>query len=288
MIKAGLILEGGAERGTFTAGALDLLMEKEIWFEYTCGVSAGACSAVDYISKQIGRTRDALIPRDKSYRMAKLSCIPGQHSLIDMDMLFDRFPNDLIPFDYDTYFASDMLCEMVVTSCATGHAEYMDNRTDRDQFMTICRASSSIPLISPPVLIGEKEYVDGGVSDGVPLLHSMRKGYRKNIVILTRGRGFRKKAPGKLTEGLYRKTFSGYPGLVRTLLTYYRTYNRTQDLIDKWEDEGKVFVLRPLEKPVDRLEMDPEKLRSFYMHGYSLMEQRLDELKKYLEEDRRA
>lgn len=283
MINAGLILEGGAERGSFTAGALDFLMEQEIWFEYTCGVSAGACNAVDYVAKQIGRSRDAFIPKDKSYRMAKLSAIPKQHSLIDMDMLFDAFPNDLIPFDYETYFSSPIRCEMVVTSCETGNAEYLDNRTDREYFMNICRASSSIPVFAPPVQLENGLYVDGGVSDAVPVIHSMKLGFRKNVVILTRERGYRKKAPGTAMTALYRKAFRNYPNLVHTLLTRHHEYNRISELIEKWEDEGHIFVLRPERKPVDRLEMDPEKLYSFYRHGYELMESRFKAMKEYLE-----
>ena len=282
MIHAGLVLEGGAERGIFTAGVLDYLMEKELWLEYTCGVSAGACAGVDYVSRQIGRTRDALIPRDRSYRMAKPSCLLTQRSLIDMDMLFDRFPNDLIPFDYDTYFASDLLCEMVVTDCATGRAEYMDDRKDRDRFMTICRASSSIPVFAPPVGIDGRLYVDGEVSDAIPVLHSMKKGYRKNIVVLTRQKGYRKKAPGSLMKALYRARFGRYEELLRRLLYKYTEYNRTLDMVEKWEAEGKLFVFRPTVTPVDRLEMNPDRLKPFYAHGYEQAEERFSEMEEYL------
>ena len=284
MIKAGLILEGGAERGVFTAGALDFLMEKGVELEYSCGVSAGACAAVDYLSKQIGRTRDAMIPKDPSYRMVKLSAIPSQHALIDMDMLFEAFPNELIPFDYDTYFASPLRCEMVVTNCRTGLPEYLDERSDRERFMKICRASSSIPVFVPKVRIDEDgdEYVDGGVGDAIPIIHSMKLGYRKNVVILTREREYRKKGPGAVTAAVYRVMFREYPELIKTLLVRHNTYNRTLELLEKWECEGKVFVLRPLTEPVDRLETDPEKLMPFYRHGYELMEERFDELKKYL------
>ena len=282
MIKAGLILEGGAERGVFTAGALDLLLEQDFRFEYVCGVSAGACNAVDYVSEQPGRTRDAMIPKDKSYRMAKISTIPTQHSLIDMDMLFDSFPNELIPFDYQTYFASPIRCEMVVTNCETGEAEYLDDRSNEKRFMDMCRASSSIPVFSQPVLIDGTMYVDGGVGDAVPLLHSMEYGYRKNVVILTRQKGDRKKAPGKVSEAVYSAVFRRYPKLVRKLMTRHLEYNKMSSLIEKWEDEGKIFVLRPEIQPVDRLEMDPEKLTPFYRHGYELMESRLPELKEYL------
>ena len=281
-VKAGLILEGGAERGVFTAGALDYLMEQDFWFEYTCGVSAGACSAVDYVAKQHGRTRDAMIPKERSYRMAKLSSLVTKRALIDMDMLFDRFPNELIPFDYDTYFSSDLLCEMVVTNCETGEAEYLDNRTDPDTFMTICRASSSIPIFSPPVEIDGTEYVDGGVADAIPLIHSMKLGYRKNLVVLTRQKGYVKPAPDAASRRVYRTWFRRYPELVRMLLTRHTAYNRLIRTMEKWEAEGKVFVLRPEIQPVGRLEMNPDRLMPFYDHGYEVMERRFGELEAYL------
>ena len=189
MFEAGLVLEGGAERGVFTAGALDYLMERGIEFSYVCGASAGACNGVDFVSKQIGRSKAAFIPKDPSYRMAKLSAIPSQHALIDMDMLFDAFPNDLIPFDYDTYFASPVRCEMVVTNAVSGEAEYRDDRTDHKRFMDICRASSSIPVFARMVDLDGTPYVDGGVGDSIPLVHSMKLGYRKNFVILTQKDG---------------------------------------------------------------------------------------------------
>ena len=283
MIKAGLILEGGAERGVFTAGALDFLLEQNLRFEYSCGVSAGACNAVDYVSLQHGRSRDAMIPENRDYRMAKLSTVFSQHSLIDMDMLFERFPNKLIPFDYETYFESPQKCEMVVTNCRTGLPEYLDDRSDRKRFMDICRASSSIPVFTPIVEVDGEKYVDGGVSDAVPLIHSMKLGYRKNVVILTREKGYRKKKPGMAASEVYRILFRKYPLLVKTLMTRHIGYNRTMDRIESWEKEGKVFVLRPEVKAVDRLEMDPEKLMPFYRHGYELMESRMSELKDYLE-----
>lgn len=285
MFQAGLILEGGAERGVFTAGALDYLMEEEIWFSYVCGVSAGACNAVDYVSKQIGRSHDAFIPKDPSYRMVQPSALFTQHALIDMDMLFDDFPNRRIPFDYDTYFASEIECEMVVTNAITGKAEYRDDRTDRRRFMDICRASSSIPVFTPMVMLDGVPFVDGGVGDSIPVMHSMKKGYRKNVVILTQKAGYRKEALGKAMEAMYKALFRHYPMLVRSLMNRHLVYNRQLDLLEKWESEGRVFVLRPEMESVGRLESDPGKLTAFYDHGYERMKARAGELMDYLSSD---
>lgn len=283
MIEAGLVLEGGAERGIFTAGALDCLMERGVELSYVCGVSAGACNGVDYVSGQIGRSKNVMIPSEKKYRMAKVSTIFTQRAYVDMDMLFDAFPNRLFPFDYETYFASPIRCEMVVTNVITGRAEYLDNREDPDKFMRICRASSSIPVAAPMVDLDGTPYVDGGITDSIPIVHSMELGLRKNVVILTQRADYRKHEPPKALKAFYRAYFRNYPAFARAMLNRHRMYNRQLDLLEKWEEEGKVFVLRPLVQPVKRLESDPAKLEPFYRHGYERMEQRMDELMAYLE-----
>ena len=181
-----LILEGGAVRGVFTSGVLDYLMEQNFYLPYVVGVSAGACNAVDYLSKQVGRTRDCTIIKEKQYQYFNLKKTLKNRSLFDMDMIFDRFPNEIYPFDYETYFQSDMLCELVVTNCLTGRAMYLTEKQNKERLMTICRASSSIPIASPMVSVDGIPCLDGGLSDSIPLLHTMRNGCRKNVVVLTR------------------------------------------------------------------------------------------------------
>lgn len=133
MTEAGLVLEGGATRGVFTSGALDYLMEKDLYFSYVVGVSAGSCNAVDYVSKQIGRTRDCMIHRGKEYSYYYgLKDFVKERSLLDMDMIFNKYPNELFPFDFDTYFSNGMTCEIVTTNCLTGNAEYMTEENDSD------------------------------------------------------------------------------------------------------------------------------------------------------------
>ena len=192
MKEAALILEGGAVRGVFTSGVLDYLMERELTFSYVVGVSAGACNAVDYVSWQPGRTRDCMIPKDKEYDFHNRKNMLRRKSLFDMDMIFDIYPNQVYPFDYDTYFQSPTLCEVTVTNCLTGKAEYLSERTDRQRLMQMCRASSSLPLVSPMVYIDGTPYLDGGLSDSVPIRHTITEGYKKNVVILTRNAGYRK------------------------------------------------------------------------------------------------
>ena len=280
--EAALVLEGGGTRGVFTAGVLDYLMEKEVKFPYVIGVSAGACNAIDYVSKQIGRTKDCTIIQDRKNRYIGTKDALKKGYLFDMDRLFDEYPNRLFPFDFDTYFASDIQCEVVVTNCLTGEAMYLSEKQARERLLTICRASSSIPLISPVVDVDGIPCVDGGVADSVPLIHSMKLGHQKNVVVLTRNKGYRKKAPGK-SRLLYTAALKKYPNLLNALLNRYRNYNRVMELVEKWEEEGHIFVIRPEVEPVSRTEQNVEKLTEFYDHGYQLMKQRMEEMQAYLE-----
>ena len=208
MQKATLVLEGGATRGVFTSGVLDYLMEQEFYTSHVIGVSAGACNAVDYVSRQPGRTRDCMIPTDKnlSYYYGVRKFIK-EKSLMNMDMIFDIYPKQIYPFDFDTYFRSEMNCELVTTNCVTGKAEYMDEAQDPDRLMKICQASSSMPLLCPIVNIDGIPYLDGGLADSIPIRRAMDIGNEKIIVVLTRNRGYRKKAVSKTVEKMYRRSY---------------------------------------------------------------------------------
>lgn len=284
LVPAVLVLEGGATRGVFSSGALDFLMEKNLYVTDVIGVSAGACNAVDYVSEQIGRTRDCMIHKEKEldYYLG-IRKMFKEKSMMDMDLIFDKYPNELIPFDYDTYFDSDINCEIVTTNCETGKAEYMTERKDRDRLMKIGRASSSMPLAAPIVRIDGVPYLDGGLADSVPIQRAMKKGRKKIIVILTRNEGYRKKQPSIGEAKIYRSAYKKYPNLVRTILRRPYTYNRQMEQIEKLEEEGKIFVLRPKIKAISRLEKNYDRLTSFYEHGYVRMKDQYKKLMDYLE-----
>ena len=206
-----------------------------------------------------------------------------EKSLMNMDMIFDIYPKQIYPFDFDTYFRSEMNCELVTTNCVTGKAEYMDEAQDPDRLMKICRASSSMPLLCPIVNIDGIPYLDGGLADSIPIRRAMDIGNEKIIVVLTRNRGYRKKAVSKAVEKMYRRAYRSYPNLLRTLLRRAPYYNRTLNELENLEREGKIFVIRPQVKPVSRLERSQEHLMAFYHHGYDLMEREYDRLMEYLE-----
>lgn len=283
MVKGTIVLEGGATRGVFTSGALDYLMEKDLYLSHVIGVSAGSCNGVDYVSKQPGRTRDCTIHREKQYSFYNgMRKALRKRSLLDMDLIFDKYPNELFPFDYETYFASEMECEIVVTNCITGQAEYMKERKDRERLMRICRASSSMPLVSPMVNIDGIPYLDGGLADSVPVQRAVTLGNEKIVLILTRNPGYRKKMTTRSVANIYRKAYKNYPELVRVAIRRNFVYNQTMMQVKKLEAEGKIFVLRPTIPTVSRLERNYDSLMHFYEHGYKSMKAQYDDLRRYL------
>lgn len=284
MINATMVLEGGATRGVFTSGALDFLMENDFYVSHVIGVSAGSCNGVAYVSKQPGRTRDCMIHKEKEYSYySNMRKFIREKSLLDMDLIFDKYPNELFPFDYDTYFNSDMECEIVTTNCLTGQAEYMTERSDRKRLMKICRASSSMPLVSPIVNIDGIPYLDGGLADSIPIVRAQKLGNEKIILILTRNPGYRKKMTRKTVANMYRKAYKNYPNLVRAAIRRNYEYNQTMVMVRKMEAEGKIFVIRPTAPTVSRLERNYDTLMNFYEHGYEMMESEYDKLRRYLE-----
>ena len=276
-----LVLEGGGSRGVFTAGILDYFMEKDIYFPYVVGVSAGACNALDYCSKQIGRSRDTFIIRDKSLKSVSFGNFIKTGYFYDMDKPFYEFPYKYFPFDFETFKSSGIICEMVATDIDTGKSVYLTDNNDNDRILNICRASSTLPLLAPIVHLDGRRYMDGGLSDSIPYGRSIMQGYKKHVVILTREMGYRKKLKSKSNE-ILRQVYKNEPTLVRTCLKRPKVYNRQLDILERLEREGRVFVIRPTEKPVGRIENNPDRLDSFYQHGYNTAVRVFDDMMEYI------
>ena len=272
-----------APHAAFSPPAYWILMDQDLYMSHVIGVSAGACNAVDYVSKQPRRTRDCMIPEDKenSYYYGIREFVK-EKSLMNMDLIFDKYPNELFPFDFDTYFNSEIHCELVTTNCITGKAEYMTEDHDRDRLMKICRASSSMPLLTPIVNVDGTPYLDGGLADSVPLGRARKLGNKKIVIVLTKNQGYRKKVISPALQRVYRRAYKSYPNLVRTIFRRSFEYNKLMNHIDQLEKAGKIFVIRPQVKPVSRLERSKESLEAFYEHGYQHMEERMDELRTFL------
>jgi predicted patatin/cPLA2 family phospholipase len=283
MDKTGLILEGGGTRGVFSAGVLDYFLEKNVKIPYVIGVSAGACNGVNYVSQQIGRTKECMIDylRDGSY--SGLKYLIKKHSLFDMDLLFDVFPNSEVPFDYETFFASDQTCILTTTNCLNGEPVYIQEKKSKKRLMEACRASSSLPLVSPMVMIDGVPMMDGGMGDSIPIKKALKDGCNKVVVILTRNKGYIKKITPK-TNRVSRIVYKEYPYLVRSIVKRPEKYNRTIEYIEKLEAAGKIFVIRPEVPVVKQAESNPDILLSFYNHGYEMGKKIYPKLMEYLEQ----
>lgn len=271
----GLVLEGGGMRGVFTCGVIDYFLEREIEFPYAVGVSAGAGNGLSYISKQKGRAKKVNIDLYEKYNYIGFKHFVRKRNIFDLDFLYNEVPEKILPYDYDAYFASAQRFEMVTTNCLTGEANYLEEKQDKSRLLNIALASGSLPIMCPIAYVDDIPMLDGGVVDSIPVVRAQSQGYEKNVVVLTRNRGYRKNSRDfKLPSFVYRK----YPEMRHALEQRGKLYNDQLALVEQLEDEGKIFVIRP-EKPVevDRLEKDISKLVALYEEGYE-MGQRINEM----------
>ncbi|MFI3162970.1 MAG: patatin family protein [Bacillota bacterium] len=282
MEKATLLLEGGAARGIFTTGALDYLMEKEFVVSDVIGISAGACNLLGYVAGQKGWLKDCLIHDDGEFCYFDLKNFMYNKSVMDMDLMFDKVPNEMVPFDYDSYFNSKINSYIGISNCASGQIEYCSGIKDRKKLLDICRASSSIPVVAPIVEIDGEGYLDGGISAPMPIKFAEEIGNEKIIVILTKNKGYRKAEKLNQLAGILNVALGGYPNLLKALDNEEMIYNADMDYLEQLEEEGKIFVIRPEEELCKLVEQDPAELTRSYNHGYENMKAQYDNLLKYM------
>lgn len=263
----GLVLEGGGMRGVFTCGVLDYLMDHQIEFPYGVGVSAGACNGLSYLSRQRGRAKYSNIDMLEKYHYIGLKYLWYQRSILDQKLLYETFPEKLVPFDYAACFRNPMRFEMVTTNCVTGRACYLAERADKDRLIAIAKASSSLPYVCPMTCVDGVPMLDGGIVDSIPVLRAISQGYRTNLVVLTRNKGYRKSEKDiRVPHFIYRR----YPRLRVVLSNRCRAYNEQLEMVERMEDEGSILVIRP-QAPVtvNRIEKDVKKLTALYNEGYA-------------------
>lgn len=283
MKKIGIVLEGGGMRGIYTAGVLDFFINKNIYFPYVIGVSAGACHALNYLSGQKGRDKDIALKflGDKRYLSFRNLIRTGE--IFGFDFIFGELSEKLLPFDYETFENSKQEFAVGVTNCVTGQCEYFyKSQTSTDEILKVVRASSSLPFISKEVIINGKAYMDGGISSSIPLKKAIDDGYEYNIVVLTRNKGYRKK-PSKLTRRLSKLKYKNFKGLSKAICERYKKYNSELEFVENMEKEGKVFVIRPQKHiNVSRVEKDKNKIFELYKQGYIETAQVYKDLKKWI------
>ena len=265
---AALVLEGGGLRGVFTCGVLDCFMDHGIRFPFIVGVSAGACNGLSYMSGQRGRAKSSNIDLMGEYKYVGMKYLLTQGCIMDYKLLFEDFPEKIIPYDYEAYFANPTRFVMVTANCLTGKAEYMEEKASSERVMSIVRASSSLPFVSKITYVDGIPMLDGGIVDSIPLEYAFSQGYEQAVVVLTRNRGYRKKESSmKMAKVFYRR----YPALQKALSQRNAVYNRTMELVESLEDQGRIIVIRP-QKPVQvgRMEKDTAKLTELYEEGYEV------------------
>ena len=280
-MKTGLILEGGAMRGMFTAGVMDVLMEAGIEFDGAIGVSAGACFGVNYKSCQIGRVLRYNTTYTSDKRFGGLRVLLREGNLFSTDFCYDELPNRLDLFDYETYERNPMEFWVVCTDVDTGKPVYHRYEGKHDHGLDWIRASASMPLVSQIVEIDGQKLLDGGMSDSIPLDFFRSIGYERNVLVLTQPEDYRK-SENKLIP-LMRMKYRKYPAMVDTMARRHLDYNDCLDRIAEQEARGEILVIRPKEKLViGKAEKDPEKIRAIYEQGREAANEALDRIKAFL------
>ncbi len=280
-MKKGLILEGGAMRGMFTAGVIDVMMEHDIAFDGAIGVSAGAVFGCNYKSHQIGRSLRYNTKFCKDPRYASFRSLLTTGDLYGADFCYNEIPNKLDPFDLETYRNSPMEFYVVCTDVETGKPVYQKCMTGDAHDILWMRASASMPLVSRIVEVDGYKLLDGGISDSIPIRQFQKLGYDRNIIVLTQPLDYVK--PKNQMVPLLRIMMRKYPNLVRTMRFRHDIYNATTAYIRKLEQKGRVFVIRP-EAPLNiaRVEHDPKELTRVYQLGRSVAEKRLEAMQAFL------
>ena len=284
MSKLGLVLEGGCMRGVYTMGVLDYFMEHNLYTDGVIGVSAGACHACSYVSKQRGRAWriNEQFLNDKRYMSMQSLIKTGD--LFGADFIYNVIPNELEVFDYDTFHKSGMKLYAVCTDVESGKAVYapcMDMKKD----IAYVRASASLPLLSKIVEVNGKKLLDGGVADSIPIQYFQNLGYEKNIIVLTQAKEYRKGKNNLMP--IIKRTYRKYPEFVKAMQERHIHYNRTLDEINLMEKEGSVFVIRP-SQPVEigRLEKNMHALRALYEQGYQDAANHYEALLQFINNER--
>jgi predicted patatin/cPLA2 family phospholipase len=264
--KSALVLEGGGMRGVFTCGVLDYLMDNKIIFPYSVGVSAGACNGLSYMSHQRGRGKYSNIDLLAKYKYIGIRPLLKKRGLIDQQLLFHRFPDRILPYNYKAYAENPGRFEMVTTDCVSGKPCYWEEKCDEKRIIDIVKASSSLPYACPIIHVDGKPMLDGGIVDSIPLQRAFDQGYENCVVVLTRNKGYRKSDKEVMVP---RFIYKEYPRLRVSLRNRNKVYNEQLELVERLEDEGKIKVIRPL-KPivVDRMETNVRKLTDLYEEGY--------------------
>ncbi len=281
MYQAGLVLEGGGMKGAYTTGVLDFFLDKGIEFSRVYGVSAGAIHMMSYLSKQKKRSINIGIKYAGDKRYCSVESLLRTGDIFNADMCYNLIPRKYDPFDNEAYLRYKGKAFAVVTNIETGKPEYLRIKDGFDDLQKI-RASASLPLVSRNVEIDGKLYLDGGISDAIPIQKSILDGNEKNIVILTKEVGYVRQPSSQL--GIIKVRYAKYPKVYELMKKRHTAYNDTVDFLHRQQENGQAFVIQPKEpSEVGRLEKDPKKIEALYKEGYRDAEACYEQMIQYLE-----
>lgn len=264
-MKTGLVLEGGGMRGVYTTGVLDAFQDHNITFDYIIGVSAGACHATSFLSRQRGRSFLINAEKSQDKRYVSLRNFIKTGSVFGMDFIFHEIPDKLVPFDYETFDNNPTQFVVGVTDVLTGKPYYFDSPR-KGNVNNVAAASSAIPVFSPMVTIQGKQYLDGGTSDPIPIQKALDDGCDKLVIVLTRPRDYEKSPEG--FRAVYKRKFKNYPAMINTLDHRHEVYNKERAFAFELEKQNKAIVLAQSETvPIGRFEKNKDKLTHLYEIG---------------------
>lgn len=281
-----LVMEGGAMRGLFTAGVLDAFMEHHWYFKENIGISAGSLQGLGYLAKQYGRSVRLNSAYASDSRYMGFKNLVKEGSFFNFDFMFGKLAHEIDPFDFETFRNAEETLYAVITDCRNGKPKFVSNHdVDCDEFMKVCEASCSIPLVSKPVRWRGDYHADGGVGIPlVPLPEEIPFPHGKIVYILTRDKDYRKKPVPFLVHSALNVAYGKkFPSIVEGMISIPERYNYKMERILELEKEGKVFVIRPeTAVTVSRVEKDAGKLRALHGEGYRIGMERFDEMKRWL------
>lgn len=278
MYKNGLVLEGGGNRAIYTSGVLDAFIEEGIEFPYVIGVSAGSCNGTSYIAKNKNRQHDIVIKYTNDKRYMGFSNLIKGACFLNTDWIFGELAYDILPLNHEEFEKAGATLCVVATNAQTGKAEYFYPKGFRESCPEL-QASCSMPLVTKGVKIGETTYFDGGIVDSIPVKKAFDDGCQKAVVILTQHKGYTKEPlPNRTT-----RAFKKYPLVGQAMADRHNMYNAQLELVEKLEQEGKIFVIQPsVPLGVSSLEKDTSKLEGIYQLGYAQGKANAEKVKEFL------
>ena len=279
-METGIVLEGGAMRGIYTAGVLDVFLEESITANLVMGVSAGAVHGCSYVAGQHGRNIRYYLKYCRDKRFISFYSLLTTGDAVGEQFCYHDIPETLDPFDHDAFEASPTRFYVVCSDLETGEPVYVPCPSLRGEQMEYLRASASMPFLTRTISVGGRLLLDGGVCDSIPAMAALELGCQKIVVVLTRPEGYQKKPSGAMMAKLrYRE----YPHFVRALAQLHRQYNGSLENLRRLEEDGRAFVIRPSrDLGVSRMEKDPRKIQAQYELGRRDALARVEELREFL------